>query len=136
MKKHLSSIGIHIVSKPNGNQPGVSVNSSTMVTRIKEKKKKSSKLITDEKHRKCTMHNYYQNYYVEFRTVTTSSTMGVFFKLYKQVLGKEMLFGAVYLEPEGSPYVTRQAFLEIEEAVFYLDIDNVCLLGDFNARTG
>ena len=48
----------------------------------------------------------------------------------------DVLFGAVYIPPEGSPYSSPDAFNEIE--LEYLDLitgfEFVCLSGDFNAR--
>ena len=48
------------------------------------------------------------------------------------------MFGIVYIPPEYTKYTSDEAFNEIEQE--YLSFQNttkyVCLLGDFNARTG
>ena len=41
-----------------------------------------------------------------------------------------------YIECEGSRYFNRHTYAEIEEALIMFDVDNVCLMGDFNSRTG
>jgi hypothetical protein len=42
----------------------------------------------------------------------------------------------VYFEPEGSPYLNRNVCVELESALINLNIDDVCIIGDTNARTG
>jgi hypothetical protein len=49
----------------------------------------------------------------------------------------ESFLGAiVYLPPEGSVYVNRQGFQELEETLACLNFQKLLLFGDFNARTG
>ena len=60
----------------------------------------------------------------------------IFFTVDKHIFGKNVLFCAVYLGPEGSPYQNRNVFYELEQTIMYLNFDSVCMLGDFNARTG
>jgi hypothetical protein len=60
----------------------------------------------------------------------------LFFKVSEQLVGQDILFCATYLEPEGSPYFNRNAFVELENSIAQLGCENVCLLGDMNARTG
>jgi len=60
----------------------------------------------------------------------------LFCKVDKQVFGKDILIGGVYYPPENSPYFDRQAFKNLENSVAFLEFDSICLMGDFNARTG
>ena len=56
--------------------------------------------------------------------------------LAKDVCGFPVLFACVYCPPEGSVYANEDMFVELEQ--FILDNNDgkeVCLLGDFNART-
>ena len=50
----------------------------------------------------------------------------------------DTLFGVIYVPPENTKYSSPECFLEIDREM--LDIsktsDNVCLIGDFNARIG
>ena len=59
----------------------------------------------------------------------------LYFKFDKEFLGKEVLFGCVYLPPEGSDYYDRNFLSNMENDVASLNSDAICLLGDFNART-
>ncbi len=51
-----------------------------------------------------------------------------------------VLFSVVYIAPESSVYVDRDIFekmsLTIVELLSHFNISQVCILGDFNARTG
>ena len=51
---------------------------------------------------------------------------------------RNVLFGAVYIPPQGSKYSDINSFDEIETELVDLNQNNiydVCLLGDFNSRT-
>ena len=54
----------------------------------------------------------------------------------EHILGSKTLFCSVYIECEGSKYFNRHAYDEIEEAMIMFDFENVCIMGDFNSRTG
>ena len=54
------------------------------------------------------------------------------FSCSESVLGYKTLFCPVYIECEGSRYFNRHTYAEIEEALIMFDVDNVCLMGDFN----
>ena len=60
----------------------------------------------------------------------------LFFSLDEIVFGKKVLFCAVYIEPEGSPYFNKTAYNELCETLMMLNFDSICLLGDFNSRCG
>ena len=64
-------------------------------------------------------------------------------KMSKSVFGlkSDILFGGVYIAPEGSPYSTDLCYDDIESELSNLDTAEgensyVCLIGDFNSRTG
>ena len=61
-----------------------------------------------------------------------------FFKVNNKILDHDTLFCAVYFPPEGSYYENKNAYCEVEEALINFGIcnDYICLMGDFNARTG
>lgn len=48
------------------------------------------------------------------------------------------MFGVIYIPPEGSKYSDISIYDQIESEIVSLLTDNVkiCLVGDFNARTG
>jgi hypothetical protein len=52
-------------------------------------------------------------------------------------LNSDLLLGIVYIPPEYSRYSSRDAFSQIENEYleFTEKIKNICLIGDFNART-
>lgn len=57
-------------------------------------------------------------------------------KFNNNLLGTEVMCGAVYVEPEGSAYLKENVYEELENEISkYIDMP-VLLLGDFNARTG
>ena len=60
----------------------------------------------------------------------------LFFKLSKKCVTRDILFGVVYIPPEGSPFENKDVFTELENSLLLLEHDGVCFLGDFNARTG
>ena len=60
----------------------------------------------------------------------------IFFKLSKKCVTRDVLFGVVYIPPEGSPFENKDTFTELENYLLLLEHDGVCFLGDFNARTG
>lgn len=49
-----------------------------------------------------------------------------------------ILFGIVYIPPENSKYSSPDCFLEIEQELLTVskNCNNICLVGDYNARTG
>ena len=49
---------------------------------------------------------------------------------------RDVLFGVVYIPPEGSPFENKDVFTELENSLLPLEHDGVCFLADFNARTG
>ena len=53
------------------------------------------------------------------------------------LLGKNLLFGCVYLPPEGTRYASYDCFQEVEREMLDLCRDHlICLVGDFNAHVG
>ena len=50
----------------------------------------------------------------------------------------KILFGCIYIPPEGSKYSSEEAFIELEDELvsFSRKYNNVALVGDFNSRTG
>jgi hypothetical protein len=60
----------------------------------------------------------------------------LFFKVSKEVFGEETLFCSAYFEPELSPYRNNDVFAELTSSLIHLNIDNVVICGDLNARTG
>ena len=81
--------------------------------------------------------NEYENYVREVEGVSKNV---VWFTLDKEVLGKKCIFGAVYIPCEGSPCYDRGAFADLRNDVEQFKEDYhgapICLLGDFNSRTG
>ena len=59
----------------------------------------------------------------------------IFFTINSHTSGDKILFGAVYIEPDNSPYFNRQAYTELETSLIQIGTQKVCLLGDFNSRT-
>ena len=52
---------------------------------------------------------------------------------------QDVLFGVCYVPTEGTKYASNDCFLEIEQELIHLAHDQnkpVCLMRDFNARTG
>ena len=49
---------------------------------------------------------------------------------------KKLLVCALYIPPEGSVYSNRSSFTELEETLLHINLDNVLIMGDLNARTG
>ena len=68
-----------------------------------------------------------------------SSEFVIWLTVNKEYLGFDFVLGAVYIPPEGSPYSSHDAFENIEDDIINL-CNNftapVCLVGDFNARSG
>ena len=46
------------------------------------------------------------------------------------------MLSALYIPPEGSVYSNRSSFTELEETLLHINLDNVFIMGDLNARTG
>ena len=46
-----------------------------------------------------------------------------------------MLFGVVYIPPEGSPFENKDVFTDLENSLLLLEHESVCFLGGFSART-
>ena len=71
--------------------------------------------------------------------VETDSKYILWFKIDKHVvkLQQDILCGIVYIPPENSVYCVGDPFSEIESEFlnFSTSHDNICLFGDFNART-
>ena len=69
----------------------------------------------------------------------TCSECILWIKLDKDVTGFELILGAVYLPCEGSIYHHHDIFSDIARDLITLKSEfdvPVCLIGDFNARTG
>ena len=65
---------------------------------------------------------------------------GLFFELPCEIQndtnGKKLLVCALYIPLERSVYSNRSSFTELEETLLYINLDNVLIIGDLNARTG
>lgn len=50
----------------------------------------------------------------------------------------DILFGVTYVPPENTRYSSSDCFTDIEQEMLNMlkTTQNICLLGDFNARTG
>ncbi|KAK7499247.1 hypothetical protein BaRGS_00009507 [Batillaria attramentaria] len=57
-------------------------------------------------------------------------------KLEGLVFKEAVTVGAVYIPPEGSTYANTDFFVQLQDCIVALGLNNLCLLGDFNARTG
>ncbi len=70
----------------------------------------------------------------------TTSKAVQWFTISKKVLhiDKDILFGCVYVPPASSKYSNIDMFTEIEDEMMTVNTNGkyVCMLGDFNARTG
>ncbi|CAG2204073.1 unnamed protein product [Mytilus edulis] len=83
---------------------------------------------------------YKENLSKYIEVLETDCNFVMWFKVCKTYLktDDDLYFGIVYVPPEYSPYSTDDAFRQIANE--YIDLTaksiNVCLLGDFNARTG
>ena len=65
------------------------------------------------------------------------SCMWMKVKVYTNNQYENLLLGAVYIPPENSKYVSNDVFEVLEEYFrFSHDCKYVCMIGDFNARTG
>ena len=67
----------------------------------------------------------------------TNSEFVLWFTLKGVATESDILFGCVYLPPEGSPYAHSTMFDELENDIINVNINDLplCLLGDFNSRT-
>ena len=65
---------------------------------------------------------------------------GVFFELpcdtQNDTNCKKLLVCALYIPPEGSVYSNRSSFTGLEETLLHINLGNVLIIGDLNARTG
>ena len=63
----------------------------------------------------------------------------LWFKVDKQLfrMRQDVIFGIVYIPPENSIYCTGDPFSEMENEFlnYSANYENICLVGDFNART-
>ena len=86
-------------------------------------------IIEEYKVSMCTEHCIKCNELCNF-----SNTLHVWFRI------GDILFGIVYVPPEGSKYTEHEAFESLSNIILelmeHLECPNVCLIGDFNARTG
>jgi len=62
----------------------------------------------------------------------------LWFKVDQSIVKSDIIFGVIYIPPEGSPYSDSEIFDNIENDILNLTVDsqNICLMGDFNSRTG
>ena len=74
------------------------------------------------------------------KIINTSCKYVLWFRLSKSFVNtdEDVIFGIVYLPPEGSRYASSDCFLDIESELISISNDNkyVCLMGDFNSRVG
>ncbi|VDI12648.1 Hypothetical predicted protein [Mytilus galloprovincialis] len=83
----------------------------------------------------------YKSYLESFITpITTDCQFGLWFSIDKKVFDspENVIFGIVYVPPENSSYSSVEAFNDIEREFhkFNENTNLICLVGDFNARTG
>ena len=75
--------------------------------------------------------------YIE--VIPTSCKYVLWFKIHSSLLGLDdhLIVGIVYIPPAGSVYSSVEAFdeLEAEFLNFDCEFNNICIMGDFNART-
>jgi hypothetical protein len=74
-----------------------------------------------------------------FKQLKGDSNYVLWFACDLALTGDPIVFGAVYIPPQDSPYYRSEHIDLIEQDLVNLTSDNdarVCLLGDFNARTG
>jgi hypothetical protein len=60
----------------------------------------------------------------------------LWFKISKDLVGVDVLCGAVYFEPENSKYANSECFELLENEISNHLNTNILIIGDFNARTG
>ncbi|CAG2216217.1 unnamed protein product [Mytilus edulis] len=83
---------------------------------------------------------YKSNLSEHIHPIETDSKYIFWFKIDKKMfhLCQDIIFGIVYIPPENSSYCIGDPFNEIEHELLMFSSDHsyICLLGDFNARTG
>ena len=78
----------------------------------------------------------YKKCYTSFTSLVAKSDCALLIKV-DDIFGHSILFVCVYIPPEGSSYADCNTFDEIGQLICENRGDSeVCLLGDFNARTG
>ncbi|WAR15016.1 hypothetical protein MAR_005121, partial [Mya arenaria] len=62
----------------------------------------------------------------------------IWFQIDESILDTKCVFGAIYIPPEGSPYSSIEIFDQIESDIVDFRSEGllVCMIGDFNARSG
>jgi exonuclease III len=74
------------------------------------------------------------------RIIESETKSCLWFKLDKSLLNldQDLVCGAVYLPPEGSKYANIGYFHDLEAELLQVNDGNnyVCIMGDFNSRTG
>ncbi|CAG2247197.1 unnamed protein product [Mytilus edulis] len=83
----------------------------------------------------------YKSYLESFiKPITTDCQFVLWFSIDKKVFDspENVIFGIVYVPPENSSYSSVEAFNDIEREFhkFNENTNLICLVGDFNARTG
>ena len=75
--------------------------------------------------------------YSNIEVLECSSENALWF-IVNNILYEHVLFGACYIPPEGSEFISIDIFDVIETEILKYAVDknyNICLLGDFNAHT-
>ena len=75
-----------------------------------------------------------KNYYTFVNHDISNQTM--IFKVSNPERNIDTLFCSVYIEPSTSKYFNNNVYVDIQNTLGYFHYDHVCLLGDFNSRTG
>ena len=82
---------------------------------------------------------FVKNYIFENVEVLKSSSEIALWFIVKNIVFYPILFGAIYIPPESSKYSDIDFFDVIQEDILKYNAGKdykICLLGDFNARTG
>jgi hypothetical protein len=82
---------------------------------------------------------FVKNYIFENVEVLKSSSEIALWFVVKNIVFDPILFGAIYIPPESSKYSDIDFFDVIQEDILKYNAGKdykICLLGDFNARTG
>ena len=107
--------------------------SGGIVILIRNKYIKHLKIYEEESYKSLIENSLLNNYVFTQYEVCKNA---IFFSLDGLIYNKNVLFCAVYIEPDNSDYFNRNVYNELRDTIIMLNYDSVCLLGDFNSRCG